>query len=76
MGLSSSAPWTSYYGNTPASIDYPRCTMYQLLAQAAKKYPANIAYSFMGKTTDYSAFMKRIEAAAKGLYHMGIRKGD
>ena len=30
----------------------------------------------MGKTTRYDTFLKRIEAAAKGLYAMGIRKGD
>ena len=76
MALSSSAPWTAYYGSTPASLDYPHKTMYQLLSDAAAKYPNNTAYVFMGKQTGYPAFMKRIEAAAKGLYHMGIRKGD
>ena len=76
MALSSSAPWIAYYGNTPATLDYPHKTMYQLLADAADKYPNNTAYVFMGKKTSYPAFMKRIDAAAKGLYHMGIRKGD
>ena len=76
MALSSSAPWTAYYGSTPASLDYPHKTMYQLLSDAAAKYPNNTAYVFMGKQTGYPALMKRIEAAAKGLYHMGIRKGD
>ena len=76
MALSSSAPWIAYYGNTPATLDYPHKTMYQLLADAADKYPNNTAYVFMGKKTSYPTFMKRIEAAAKGLYHMGIRKGD
>ena len=76
MGISASAPWTKYYGNTPASLDYPHTTMYQQVAATAKKYPDSTAYVFMGKKTTYSAFMKRIEAAAKGLYNMGIRKGD
>ena len=76
MGISATAPWLAFYGNTPATIDYPHTTMYQMVAQAGKKYPANIAYSFMGKTTSYSDFLARIDAAAKGLYHMGIRKGD
>ena len=76
MALSSTAPWTAYYGNTPATLDYPHKTMYQLLFDAAMKYPNNTAYVFMGKKTSYATFMKRIEAAAKGLYHMGIRKGD
>ena len=76
MGISATAPWLAYYGNTPATIDYPRSTMYQMVAQTARKYPQNIAYSFMGKKTTYGEFAQRIDAAAKGLYKMGIRKGD
>ena len=76
MGISASAPWTKYYGNTPVSLDYPHKTMYQMLAETAAKYPDNTAYVFQGKKTTYPQFMKRIDAAAKGLYHMGIRKGD
>ncbi len=76
MGISSTAPWLSYYGNTPASLDYPHKTMYQMVAQTAKQYPDATAYIFMGKKTSYAAFMKRIDAAAKGLVHLGIRKGD
>ena len=76
MGLSASSPWLNYYGNTPASLDYPHLTMYQMVALAAKRKPNNTAYVFMGKKTTYQEFMQRIEAAAKGLYKMGIRKGD
>ncbi len=76
MGISASAPWREFYGNTPATIDYPHVSMYQLLREAGKKYPGNIAYSFMGKETTYAEFLKRIDAAAKGLVNMGIGKGD
>ena len=76
MGLSASAPWTKYYGKTPASLNYPNLTMYQLLRQTAKQYPDAIAYDFKGKQTTYKAFLEAIEAAAKGLVAMGIQKGD
>ena len=76
MGLSSSAPWTAFYGNTPPSLDYPQKTMYQMLRQAAENYPDNTAYVFMGKKTSYSAFLKRIDATARGFVAMGIEKGD
>ena len=76
MGLSANAPWTAFYGNTPTFLDYPQKTMYQMLLDTAQKYPENTAYVFMGKKTSYAAFMKRIEAAAKGLTAMGIGKGD
>ena len=76
MGISATAPWLSFYGNTPATINYPHKTMYQMVCEAAKQYPNNTAYVFQGKETSYAAFVKRIDAAAKGLYNMGIRKGD
>ena len=76
MGLSSTAPWLAYYGNTPTSIDYPHTTIYQQVAEAAKLYPKNIAYNFMGKKTDFATFMDRIDATAKGFVKMGIQKGD
>ena len=50
--------------------------MYQMVVLAAKQNPENVAYVFMGKQTTYRAFLKRIDAAAKGLVRMGIGKGD
>ena len=76
MGISASAPWRAFYGTTPATIDYPRKTMYQMVSETAKRYPDKNAYIFMGKATTYATFAKRIEAAAKGLVKMGIGKGD
>ena len=76
MSLSASAPWLAYYGSTPATIDYPDKTMYQLLSETAQQYPNSIAYTFQGKKTSYTQFMARIDAAARGLTAMGIGKGD
>ena len=76
MSLSGSAPWVKFYGNTPSSIDYPHTTMYQQLAATARAYPDHFAYSFMGKKTTFRGFLERIDAAAKGLHAMGLRKGD
>ena len=76
MGFSASAPWLKYYGSTPASLDYPHKTMYELLSETARKYPKNIAYNFTGKETSFEAFMDRIDAAAKGLTAMGLGRGD
>ncbi len=76
MTLSASAPWLAYYGNTPANLNYPSCTMYQLLARTAKQFPHNTAYVFQGKKTSYAEFMTRIESTAKGLVNLGIGKGD
>ena len=76
MNLSASAPWTAYYGNTPAHIDYPDVSLYEMIRRAAQKWPNNTAYVFQGKKTSYSDFLQRIDTAAQGLYALGIRKGD
>ncbi len=76
MGISATAPWVKYYGTTPATIDYPHTTMYQQVAEAAQTYPGNTAYIFQGKKGSFPEFKSRIDAAARGLYAMGIRKGD
>ena len=76
MSLSASAPWLAYYGSTPARLHYPDQTMYQLVAEAANKYPRGVAYIFQGKKATYAAFLQRIDDAARGLYRSGIRKGD
>ncbi len=76
MSISATAPWLNFYGNTPATIDYPDKTMYQLLSETAQAHPTATAYIFQGKKTSYARFMARIDAAAKGLLAIGIEKGD
>ena len=57
MGLSASAPWLAYYGNTPASLEYPHTTVYQQLTLSARRNPDTPAYVFFGKKTTYAAFI-------------------
>ena len=76
MNLSSAAPWTAYYGNTPVSLNYPQKTMYQMLRDTAVQYPDSTAWVFMGKKTSYSVFLRRIDRTARALTAMGIKKGD
>ena len=76
MGISSSAPWLKYYDCTPAHLDYPKKTIYEMVRAAADKYPKNIAYEFMGKKTTFAEFMERIDRTAKAYLAMGIGKGD
>ena len=76
MGISSSAPWLKYYDSTPAHLDYPKKTIYEMVRAAADKYPKNIAYEFMGKKTTFAEFTERIDRTAKAYLAMGIGKGD
>ena len=76
MGISSSAPWLRYYDTTPAYLDYPKKTVYEMVRAAADKYPKNVAYEFMGKKTTFAEFMERIDRTAKAYLAMGIGRGD
>ncbi len=76
MGLSAAAPWLNFYGDTPATIEYPRLTMCQLVQQTAAKYASSVAYEFMGKKTTYAQFSQRIDLTAKAYLELGIKKGD
>lgn len=68
--------WLKFYGNTPATIEYPDYTLFEMVEQTANKYPNSIVYEFMGKKIKYKAFLKRIEQTAKAFANMGIVKGD
>lgn len=76
MSISSDAPWLNFYGDIPATIDYPDKTTYELVAEAAQRYPNNTAYDFMNKTTSYAKLLQRIDRTAKALTALGICPGD
>jgi len=71
-----SQPWLKYYGDVPASIDYPSTTMYEELMQVAEKYPLSIAYDFFNTTATYQQFTHEIEQCARALASLGVGKGD
>ena len=70
------APWLRFYAEIPHHLDYPDCTMYQLVARAAQTYPQRPAYEFMGVKTDFKTFHQRILETASAFAAMGIGPGD
>ena len=77
MGISSSSPWLKYYcENTPHHLEYPKKTIYQMVREAADRFPKNAAYEFMDKKTSYADFMKKIDEVAKAYLALGIERGD
>ena len=76
MGISSSAPWLKYYGDTPHHLDYPSKTIYEMVKAAADQFPKNDAYEFMGKKTTFAQFMQKINDVARAFLALGIHKGD
>lgn len=69
-------PWLKFSGRVPASLDYPRVTMYEALMKTVGKNPGVIAYDFLGYTSTYSRFAEEIDKCADALAHLGLKKGD
>lgn len=57
-------------------LKYPECSMYEVVASTAKKYPSNIAYSYYGSKVTYKSFIRKIDEAACAFIRMGVKKGD
>ena len=70
------APWLEFYGKVPKTLNYPDCSMVALVEKAAKKYPDNIAYDFMGNKVPYKKLVSEIDLCAKAYYLLGIRSGQ
>ena len=76
MSHSASAPWLNFYGSTPATLDYPRKTIYEVIRDTALRFPDHVAYEFMDRQTTYAQFLERIDRTARSYLAMGIEKGD
>ncbi|HEQ71383.1 MAG TPA: AMP-dependent synthetase, partial [Spirochaetia bacterium] len=51
-------------------------TMYQLVRDAALRFPEHIAYDFMGTTSTYRTLLEDIDHTATALTGRGLQKGD
>ena len=75
---SKEAPWQKYYeeAGVPEQIEYPDCSMVDMVMQSAEKWPDNTAYSYYGHKVTYKNFVKKIEKAARALKNYGVKEGD
>ena len=69
-------PWLKFYGPVPASLDYPRVTMYEALMQTVERCPDTIAWYFFGTTRTYWQFGEEIKQCANALAALGLKGGD
>ena len=72
------SPWLKYYEeeNIPSHIDYPDCSMVDMIMQSAEKWPDNTAYIYYGHKVTYKNFVKKIEKTARALKNYGVKEGD
>ena len=76
MEITAKTPWKDHLGDIPFTLEYFQGSMWEGLEKQAKERPNAIAFDFMGKSTTYRELYKNVEACAKSLRTVGIRKGD
>ncbi len=74
--ITAKTPWKDHLGELPIHLEYFNGSLYEAVAEAARLYPNNVAFDFMGRSTTYRAMIQGIEACAKSLKTIGIRPGD
>ncbi len=74
--ITAKTPWKEYMGEVPMHLEYFEGSMFEAVAKTAQKYPAAIAFDFMGKSTTYSQMVSKIKTCAGALKAMGLEEGD
>ena len=74
--ITAKTPWIANLGEVPATLDYFQGSMFEAVNRTAEKYPNNIAFDFMGKSTTYREMIANIHRCARSLKTIGIREGD
>lgn len=70
-------PWLEHYDEgVPAHIDYPQVPLFNLLEEAAQKYPHSPCTIFKGATISYQEMDELSDRLAAGLAELGVKKGD
>ncbi|MDD6734966.1 MAG: AMP-binding protein, partial [Clostridiales bacterium] len=76
MEITAKTPWAPYLGDVPLHLEYFDGTMFEMINNIAEKYPASIAFDFMGRPTTYGRLCAEVRKCAMALKAIGIREGD
>jgi long-chain acyl-CoA synthetase len=71
----SDRPWLRFYGEVPASLDYPDTTLHEALAATAARVPQAVAWSFFGRESTYRELDAAVTRCAGALAREGLRPG-
>ncbi|MFC0557871.1 AMP-binding protein [Halalkalibacter alkalisediminis] len=69
--------WIQRYDKEiPASIDYPKQALHELVEEVALRSPNHVALEFLGKSLTYKEFAQSVRRFANQLQTLGLEKGD
>ena len=74
--ITAKTPWAPFMGEVPMHHAYFEGSMFDAVNAIADKYPENIAFDFMGKSTTYRQLIAEIERCARALKTIGVREND
>ncbi len=74
--MGESRPWLRFYGNVPATIDYPQVTLYEAVMRTVQRTPDAVAFDFLGRTATYRELGETIDRCADALASLGLGVGD
>lgn len=76
MNTNVKTPWYDHSEDVPLHLNYPDCSMVDLVARTAEQYPDVTAYEFFGGKATYRQLMAEIHRCAAALCAMGIEPGQ
>ena len=69
-------PWVQFYGNVPATLEYPQITLYEAVMHTVARLPDAVAFDFLGYTATYRELGAAIDRGANALASIGVKRGD
>ena len=69
-------PWLRYYGRVAETLRYPELTLYEAVAETARRLPDAVAWDFLGTTSTYRRLLEEIDRCADALAALGLRRGE
>ena len=69
-------PWLPFYGDTPATIQYPDATLFELFEESVREYRDFEAFEYLGERLSYGDLHRLVAAVARGLRSVGLRAGE
>ena len=74
--ITAKTPWERAMGDIPMHLEYFEGSMFDKVAEIAQKYPDQVAFDFMGRSTTYRQMIREIERCARALKTIGVREND
>jgi len=68
--------WLKHYGNIPKNLNYPQCSLYEVVSASCTKNENSTAFSYFGKKITYKELLFYIDKFALYLEHAGIKPHD